>query len=41
MSIVLFNPEAFSKVRHVGESSTLIDNRPLVKVGDPLIVAKL
>lgn len=40
VSIVLFNPEAFSKVRHVGESSTLIDNRPLVKVGDPLIVAK-
>lgn len=40
VACVISNPDAFSKVRHVGASGTLIGDRPLVKVGDPLLVAK-
>ena len=34
------NPDAFSQIDHVGDTSTLLDGRPLVKIGDPLLVAR-
>ena len=40
IACVVSNPDNFSKVRHVGASGTLIGDRPLVKIGDPLLVAK-
>ena len=40
IACVISNPDDFSKIRHVGASGTLIGDRPLVKIGDPLLVAK-
>ena len=40
IACVVSNPDAFKKVRHVGASGTLIGDRPLVKIGDPLLVVK-
>ena len=40
VACVISNPDAFSQIDHVGESSTLLGGRPLVKIGDPLLVAK-
>lgn len=40
IACVISNPDAFSKIRHVGASGTLVGDRPLVKIGDPLLVAK-
>lgn len=37
---VVSNPDDFEKVCHVGESNTLLGGRPLVKIGDPLLVVK-
>lgn len=37
---VVSNPEDFASIGHVGESGTLLGGRPLVKIGDPLLVAK-
>lgn len=40
IACVISNPDDFTKVRHVGASGTLLGDRPLVKIGDPLLVAK-
>lgn len=40
IACVVSNPDDFKKVRHVGASGTLIGDRPLVKVGDPLLTVK-
>ena len=40
VACVVSNPDAFSRIDHVGESSTLLGGRPLVKIGDPLLVAR-
>ena len=32
--------DRLKSIDHVGESGTLIDGNPLVKLGDPLLVAK-
>lgn len=40
IACVISNPDSFAKIRHVGSSGTLIGDRPLVKIGDPLLVAK-
>ena len=40
IACVVSNPDSFRKVRHVGASGTLIGERPLVKIGDPLLVVK-
>ncbi|HJA29802.1 MAG TPA: PTS glucose transporter subunit IIA [Candidatus Olsenella pullicola] len=40
VACVISNPDAFTKIRHVGASGTLIGDRPLVKVGDPLLTVK-
>lgn len=40
VACVVSNPDSFCKVRHVGASGTLIGERPLVKIGDPLLVVK-
>lgn len=34
------NPDEYARVDHVGDTSTLLDGRPLVKIGDPLLVAR-
>ena len=34
------NPQNFRAIEFVGESGTLLGGRPLVKVGDPLMVAR-
>ena len=40
IACVVSNPDDFSKIRHVGASSTLLGDRPLVKIGDPLLIVK-
>ena len=40
IACVISNPESFSAIEHVGETGTLLGGRPLVKIGDPLLVAK-
>ena len=40
IACVVSNPDDFKKVRHVGASGALIGDRPLVKVGDPLLTVK-
>ena len=40
IACVVSNPDDFKKVRHVCASGTLIGDRPLVKVGDPLLTVK-
>ena len=34
------NVDKFDRVDRVGDSGTLIGGRPLVKIGDPLLVAR-
>ena len=34
------NPDEFAQVDHVGDTGTLLDGRPLVKIGDPLLIAR-
>ena len=34
------NPDEYARIDHVGDTSTLLDGRPLVKIGDPLLVAR-
>ena len=34
------NPDEFAQIDHVGDTGTLLDGRPLVKIGDPLLVAR-
>ncbi|WP_346695564.1 PTS sugar transporter subunit IIA [Thermophilibacter mediterraneus] len=40
IACVISNPDSFSAIEHVGETGTLLGGRPLVKIGDPLLVAK-
>lgn len=40
IACVVSNPDAFASIAHVGDSSTLLGGRPLVKLGDPLLVVK-
>lgn len=40
ITIVVSNPHTVQHVDLVGSSNTLIENRPLVKIGDPLMVVK-
>ena len=40
VTCTISNPDEFSKVEHVGDSGTLLGGRPLVKIGDPLLVVK-
>lgn len=35
---VVSNPDDFARINHVAESGTLLGGRPLVKVGDPLLM---
>lgn len=38
--VAISNPQAFHAIEYVGESGTLLGGRPLVKLGDPLMVAR-
>ena len=40
IACVISNPDAFSSIEHVGDTGTLLGGRPLVKIGDPLLVAR-
>lgn len=40
VTVVVSNPQALNGVELSGSSNTLLGGRPLVKVGDPLIVTK-
>lgn len=40
VTVVVSNPQSLESVQLVGSSNTLLGGRPLVKVGDPLIVTK-
>ena len=40
VACVISNPDAYDRIDHVGESGTLLGGRPLVKIGDPLLVAR-
>ncbi|MBM6775244.1 PTS sugar transporter subunit IIA [Olsenella profusa] len=40
VACVISNPDAYARIDHVGESGTLLGGRPLVKIGDPLLVAR-
>lgn len=40
VACVVSNPDAFQKIEHVGDSNTLLGGRPLVKLGDPLLVVR-
>ena len=40
VACVVSNPDAFSNIAHVGDSSTLLGGRPLVKIGDPLLAVR-
>lgn len=40
VTVVVSNPQALNIVELNGTSNTLLGGRPLVKIGDPLIVAK-
>ena len=40
VTCVVSNPQELDEVHAIGSSSTLLGGRPLVKVGDPLIVTK-
>ena len=40
VTVTVSNPDAFSSIEHVGDSGTLLGGRPLVKIGDPLLVVK-
>lgn len=38
--VTVTNPHDFWRVTHVGASATLLGDRPLVKIGDPLLVTR-
>lgn len=38
--VAVMNPGDFWRVTHVGVSATLLGDRPLVKIGDPLLVTR-
>lgn len=38
--VAISNPDDFASIEFAGESGTLLGGRPLVKVGDPLMVAR-
>ena len=40
VACVVSNPDAFEQVERIGDSNTLLGGRPLVKLGDPLLVVK-
>ena len=40
VACVVSNPDAFQKIEHVGDSNTLLGGRPLVKLGDQLLVVR-
>ena len=40
VTCTISNPDAFSRIDYVGESGTLLGGRPLVKIGDPLLVVQ-
>ena len=40
VTVVISNPERFRKIDHVASSNTMIGDRPLVKLGDPLLVTR-
>ena len=40
VACVVSNPDAFQKIEHVGDSNTLLGDRPLVKLGDQLLVVR-
>ena len=40
VTVVISNPERFRKIDHVASSNTMIGGRPLVKLGDPLLVTR-
>ena len=40
VTCVISNPQVARKINHVGSSGTLVGGRPLVKVGDPLLVTR-
>lgn len=40
VTVVITNTEQFLKIDHVGSSNTMLAGRPLVKIGDPLLVAR-
>ena len=40
VTVVISNPQAFKKISHVAASNTMVGGRPLVKIGDPLLVTR-
>ena len=40
VTVVISNPERFRTIDHVASSNTMIGGRPLVKLGDPLLVTR-
>lgn len=40
VTVVVSNPQQLGSIELIGSSNTLLGGRPLVKVGDPLIVTK-
>lgn len=40
VTVVVSNPQSLESVELIGSSNTLLGDRPLVKVGDPLIITK-
>ena len=40
VTVVISNPQNFRKIDHIGSSNTMIAGRPLVKIGDPLLVTR-
>lgn len=40
VTVVISNPQAFTKISHVAASNTMVGGRPLVKIGDPLLVTR-
>ena len=40
VTVTVSNPDAFARIDHVGDTSTLLGGRPLVKIGDPLLVVR-
>ena len=41
VTVIVSEADHLKSIDHVGESNTLLGGRPLVKLGDPLLVAKL
>lgn len=40
VTVVITNPQHFRKIDHVGSSNTMLAGRPLVKLGDALLVTR-